>query len=80
MNPKFEKEYGYYGCMYLERRKKEYTFEDMQNDMDKINADIDSLRNMDIDSTIKLMALADLKDKKHKLLGQMHEKLNEMYS
>ena len=64
---------------FVEWRGCEYTFEDMQIDMEKINADMESLRNMDIDGEIKLVALANLKDKKHKLLAKMHEKLNDMY-
>ena len=83
MNPKdLEMEKGYYGCMYFERRKEErkYTFEDMQNDMQKLKSDITSLEAMDIDCSIKRIALIELKDKKQKLLKQMHEQLDDMYS
>jgi hypothetical protein len=67
---------GYFECRHKKPRR---TFANMQEEMEKIVADIDAIENMEIEYSIKLLALADLTEKKHKLLAEMHEELNRMY-
>ena len=55
------------------------TLEDMQKEMESLNADIRALEKMPLEVTIKLVAIADLMDTRKKLLAEMHEELNRMY-
>ena len=74
MNPR---RYSDYCCCAHNKRK---TMEDLQRDMEKLNRDINSLKEMDLDCTTMYKAIDELKAKKADILKQMHAELDRMYA
>ena len=79
MNDKDSRYYGY-GMFVCKPREKQRTFEDLQKEMEKLNKDIDSLKEMDLGCTTMYKAIDELKAKKLEVLKQMHEAIDKKYA
>lgn len=68
---------GLFICRPCEREK---TFEDLQKEMEKLNKDIEALKEMDLDYTTMYKAIDELKAKKAEVRKQMHEMIDKEYA
>ena len=72
----------YYGCRMFVCRpcEKQKTFEDLQKEIEKLNNDINALKEMDLDIATMYTAIEELKAKKADVRKQMHEMIDKQYA
>lgn len=79
MNPDID--YSYYnGWHCYEIKKEKPTLSKLQEQMEDIENQIEQVRNLDVNYTIKTYALTELKEKKAEIRKAMHKCIDEMYS